>query len=722
MSWSTTSTGCRPGRAGARRLPRDRHGRGPRRGHVRPRPPAGAAALGAGHPGRPAAARAAPAGPRRAGRDPRGRPALHPRRGRRVPQPPMGLALRGDVAALPSAPRAGRPPAARGAVPAGPGRPVAVIAGFPATTASSSTTSPRRCSSGSPTRARLPARDSVLDRLTGPLCDAVTGGPAGRRLGALERENLFLVPLDDQRRWYRYHHLFADVLRARLLDEHPDRCRPAPAGQRVVGSTATGRGGPHALGGGRLRPGGGPDRGRHAGDEPRPAGGGARRWVRALPAELVRAGRCWASGSSARSRRRRLRRRRKRLPTSSARCARTAEPGRSGRRRDVVVDEGCVAPRPVAMYRAALRRPGDSTSPSRHAGGAALAPPADDLIPRGRRRARRSRPGPPVTWRRHAATPRRSRASRAPAARGRPRVHDHGGRHPRTQGRLDDALPTYEQALDRPRRTGPHAGHRRHARRPRRGAARAGRPRRRRRAPRSAAGSVSTRACRRTRTGRGSPWRGCGGPGRPRRGPRAARRGRRVYDGDYSPNVRPVAAVRARLCRRGQRARRREPGPRARAVGRRRADLPARVRARDPRPPAHRPGAGAARPGSCSWSGCSRRRRRRRVGALVELLALQALPARPATTGRRASCWGAPGDRAEPRAGAGLRRARSGARRAAPAAQPRASRWPSTAALAAITAPAPPPAQQLVDPLSERELEVLRLLVTELTARTSPGS
>ena len=39
----------------------------------------------------------------------------------------------------------------------------------------------------------------------------------------LERGNLFLVPLDLQRSWYRYHHLFADVLRARLLAEHPDQ-------------------------------------------------------------------------------------------------------------------------------------------------------------------------------------------------------------------------------------------------------------------------------------------------------------------------------------------------------------------------------------------------------------------------------------------------------------------------------------------------------------------
>jgi LuxR family maltose regulon positive regulatory protein len=63
---------------------------------------------------------------------------------------------------------------------------------------------------------------SVLDRMTGPLCDAVTGQDGGKAmLESLERGNLFVVPLDDRRRWYRYHHLFADVLRARLLDERP---------------------------------------------------------------------------------------------------------------------------------------------------------------------------------------------------------------------------------------------------------------------------------------------------------------------------------------------------------------------------------------------------------------------------------------------------------------------------------------------------------------------
>jgi LuxR family maltose regulon positive regulatory protein len=64
---------------------------------------------------------------------------------------------------------------------------------------------------------------SVLDQLNGPLCDAVTGQEGGKAvLESLDRGNLFLVPLDDRRQWYRYHHLFADVLQARLLDEQPE--------------------------------------------------------------------------------------------------------------------------------------------------------------------------------------------------------------------------------------------------------------------------------------------------------------------------------------------------------------------------------------------------------------------------------------------------------------------------------------------------------------------
>ncbi|MGF9755771.1 LuxR C-terminal-related transcriptional regulator [Microvirga sp. 0TCS3.31] len=76
---------------------------------------------------------------------------------------------------------------------------------------------------------RLPAhvqdfllRTSVLDRMNGSLCNAVTGQDGCRAvLEGLERDNVFVIPLDDRRHWYRYHHLFADVLRGRLLDEQP---------------------------------------------------------------------------------------------------------------------------------------------------------------------------------------------------------------------------------------------------------------------------------------------------------------------------------------------------------------------------------------------------------------------------------------------------------------------------------------------------------------------
>lgn len=66
-------------------------------------------------------------------------------------------------------------------------------------------------------------RTSILDRLCGPLCDAVTGQDHGQRtLEAIEAANLFLVPLDDHRRWWRYHQLFADLLRVRL-QRQPER-------------------------------------------------------------------------------------------------------------------------------------------------------------------------------------------------------------------------------------------------------------------------------------------------------------------------------------------------------------------------------------------------------------------------------------------------------------------------------------------------------------------
>jgi LuxR family maltose regulon positive regulatory protein len=65
---------------------------------------------------------------------------------------------------------------------------------------------------------------SILDRFCAPLCNTVTcRGDGKATLDFLDRSNLFLIPLDDQRQWYRYHPLFAEVLQARLLDEQPDQ-------------------------------------------------------------------------------------------------------------------------------------------------------------------------------------------------------------------------------------------------------------------------------------------------------------------------------------------------------------------------------------------------------------------------------------------------------------------------------------------------------------------
>ncbi len=77
---------------------------------------------------------------------------------------------------------------------------------------------------------------SVLDQMTGALCDALTGRSDGQHmLENLDRANLFVVPLDDERRWFRYHHLFADALRVRL-----QRGEPGPALPSFIGPPATG--------------------------------------------------------------------------------------------------------------------------------------------------------------------------------------------------------------------------------------------------------------------------------------------------------------------------------------------------------------------------------------------------------------------------------------------------------------------------------------------------
>jgi LuxR family maltose regulon positive regulatory protein len=71
---------------------------------------------------------------------------------------------------------------------------------------------------------RFLLQTAILDRLSGPLCAAVTGQEdGGAQLEALERGNFFVVPLDDTRHWFRYHHLFADMLAAHLMAEQPDQ-------------------------------------------------------------------------------------------------------------------------------------------------------------------------------------------------------------------------------------------------------------------------------------------------------------------------------------------------------------------------------------------------------------------------------------------------------------------------------------------------------------------
>jgi len=94
---------------------------------------------------------------------------------------------------------------------------------------------------------------SMLDWLSGPLCDAVTGQKdSNALLEVLERDNLFVSPQDDKRHWFRYHQLFADVLRVHLMEEQPDQ---VPALHRRASEWYAQNGSPadairHALAGG----------------------------------------------------------------------------------------------------------------------------------------------------------------------------------------------------------------------------------------------------------------------------------------------------------------------------------------------------------------------------------------------------------------------------------------------------------------------------------------
>ena len=137
-------------------------------------------------------------------------------------------------------------------------------------------------------------RTSILDRLNGPLCDAVIGNheeDSSARLEALQRGNFFLIPLDDRRNWYRYHHLFADVLHVHLIAEQPDQ---VPALHRRASEWYEQTGSPvdairHALAGGDF------ERAANLIELAAPAMHRRRQeatvlgWMKALPEELFRA-------------------------------------------------------------------------------------------------------------------------------------------------------------------------------------------------------------------------------------------------------------------------------------------------------------------------------------------------------------------------------------------------------------------------------------------------
>ncbi len=132
---------------------------------------------------------------------------------------------------------------------------------------------------------------SVLERLSGELCDTVTGRTGSQAmLCHIERAGLFLVPLDEVRGWWRYHHLFADLLRARLEQEQPGRVQElhraaaAWSDEHDLGNDAV----RHALAAGdaawaaRLVE-------RYVGSLLRRGEGATlRRWLSVLPAELLR--------------------------------------------------------------------------------------------------------------------------------------------------------------------------------------------------------------------------------------------------------------------------------------------------------------------------------------------------------------------------------------------------------------------------------------------------
>ena len=79
-------------------------------------------------------------------------------------------------------------------------------------------------------------RTSILERMSGPLCDVTVGAPAlGARARPARARNLLVIPLDRRGEWYRYHHLFRELLHAELVRREPEMLARAPhPGRRVV--------------------------------------------------------------------------------------------------------------------------------------------------------------------------------------------------------------------------------------------------------------------------------------------------------------------------------------------------------------------------------------------------------------------------------------------------------------------------------------------------------
>ena len=258
---------ARPHAPRARRLPPDRRRLDPRRHGLPLRQRARRPARGDDQPGRAADRPRAPAGARRPGGAARRRPALlgAARPAPCWPSAGLGLGRRRGRAACARAPRAGPRASTWRACPcAGATTRRASSPTSPATTAWSWTTSPPRCWRACPPSA---ASSCCAPRSSaGSPARCATPSPArrgsARVLAELERSNLFLVPLDNRREWYRYHHLFGELLQHELALSRAGRGAraPPPRGRLAPRRGLGGRRDPPRGRRGRPRPGGRPDR------------------------------------------------------------------------------------------------------------------------------------------------------------------------------------------------------------------------------------------------------------------------------------------------------------------------------------------------------------------------------------------------------------------------------------------------------------------------------